>query len=621
MELMGLGWGQLAALFGAASVLVTALYLLKLRRRRVVVPFVGLWERLLADKQASSLFSQLKRLWSLLLALLLIALLALALGDPRPTEDSGTLRHRVVLIDAGITMQAREDNQSRLQVALEHARHLIDAMGATDRMLIAQVDRSVTPLSPMTDDATQLLAALKHVHATDVRSDLSAGIALAHDVLRGRSRPEVVLLSDGASHDDALDTASNIPLRHVLIGRHKRDVGIAAFAVRRFPLDKARSELLIELVNLGSAPAAIELRLDGDDKAIDVQRLDLAASERKRLVFDNITGVDRTLRATLRMADGSRDDLPANDRAYATLPERARTRVLCVTEGNRYLEAALLLDEYLQVDVMPPSAYTPNNGQDHDVLIFDRHVPTTPPDRPAIYLYPLATTERPGPLRIVGSLDRPYFDKLVREHPLLRHVALRDVNVSAALHVELEPGDKIIGGDARGPLLVEGQRNGHGFVALTSDVTNSDLPLRVAWPMLLLNALDSFAEQQVGYVDNYRAGERGQVQLHNTEHAPTWTAPDGSTTALPVSEGRAVIDVDAAGIYTLHDGELTRPIAINPAAVERVEPKALSRQIDKPERVGTRTPVGREFPWRYLLMAALLLLAVEWFTFHRRWTV
>ena len=41
------------------------------------------------------------------------------------------------------------------------------------------------------------------------------------------------------------------------------------------------------------------------------------------------------------------DDLPADDHAYALLPERRRARVQVVTRGNMYLEAALLLDEYL----------------------------------------------------------------------------------------------------------------------------------------------------------------------------------------------------------------------------------------------------------------------------------
>jgi hypothetical protein len=66
-------------------------------------------------------------------------------------------------------------------------------------------------------------------------------------------------------------------------------------------------------------------------------------------VIERLSGGGERLEARIALEDGSRDDLPADDVAYATLPERRRARVLSVGDGNRYLEAALLLDEYLEV--------------------------------------------------------------------------------------------------------------------------------------------------------------------------------------------------------------------------------------------------------------------------------
>lgn len=67
----------------AAGVATVALYLLRLRRRPLLVPFIQLWETLILDKKAAALKSQLKRLLSLLLSLLLVFLLVLAFSDPR----------------------------------------------------------------------------------------------------------------------------------------------------------------------------------------------------------------------------------------------------------------------------------------------------------------------------------------------------------------------------------------------------------------------------------------------------------------------------------------------------------------------------------------------------------
>ena len=83
MIFAGLTATQLFAIFGVAAAAMIALYILKLRRRTFAVPFAPLWMRILKDKDATSLFSKLKRLLSLLLQIALLALLAVSLGDPR----------------------------------------------------------------------------------------------------------------------------------------------------------------------------------------------------------------------------------------------------------------------------------------------------------------------------------------------------------------------------------------------------------------------------------------------------------------------------------------------------------------------------------------------------------
>ena len=61
MILAGLHLAQLAAIFGVVGAVVVGLYILKLRRRAVAIPFSPLWQRILRDKEATSLFSKLKR--------------------------------------------------------------------------------------------------------------------------------------------------------------------------------------------------------------------------------------------------------------------------------------------------------------------------------------------------------------------------------------------------------------------------------------------------------------------------------------------------------------------------------------------------------------------------------
>src|SRR5690606_4954888 len=137
----------------------------------------------------------------------------------------------------------------------------------------------------------------------------------------------------------------------------------------------------------------------------------------------------------------------------------------------------------------------------------------SPPDTHAIYLYPAAREGVEGPFEVTGAVQRPFFDHVEHEHPIVRFTALRDVNMAEALTVELAEGDRVVTSDEGVPLLVTGTRQGKRIIAMLFDVRQSDLPLRVAWPLLLLNGIDFFVQEDAGYLSSYETGETWHVPV------------------------------------------------------------------------------------------------------------
>ncbi|MDB4945312.1 MAG: hypothetical protein JWP97_4846 [Labilithrix sp.] len=632
---------QVAAVFGAAAAFATALYILKLRRRTVAVPFSKLWERILRDKEATSLFSRLKRLLSLLVQLALLALLAIALGDPRAealvTKGGKNL---VVLVDASASMQATDAGSTRMAAAKDEIKRVIRGLGGSDRMLVAQMDAAITPLGPMSGDTSELERALDAIKATDARADFPRALRFATDSLRGLSNAEIVVVSDGRL-GEAVDSAGkvhipdDVKLTYVPIGSQARNVGITAFSVRRYPLDKSRYEVMLEVTNTGPEQEDIELSLLGDGAVVDLTKLRLKPGERLPRFYPNLSGASKTLEAKIAPLPGSKDALPADDHAYALLPERRRAKVLVVSPGNTYLEAALLLDEYLEVQVVSPRDYVEKiapSGAKQDVIIFDGSTPATMPRTNAIYLDPRG----PGsPVKVEGEMKSPGFDKIDRKHPIVRWTALDDVNIARAHKLVPEPGDKVVGASAEGPLLVAGQRGGAKFVAMGFDTRDSDLPLRVAWPLVLLNSINWFTDEDAQYISSFRTGDVWRVPVVSTSGQAKLKMPDGAEVTVPVHEGRAVYLGERAGFYELTGSEGAEPASGGPPATKgsfaanlldaeesAIEP-ARELVIDG-KKAGALSAfqigVRREI-WIYLLLAAILLTAIEWVTYHRRITV
>ncbi len=562
MELARLTLGQLGLLLAGAWAVTLALHLLRVRRKRAVVASLQLWEQALAPRPTAQLLSRLRQLLSLLLSLCIVTLLALAFADPtRSTADGGT---SVLLIDAGLSMQATDVAPSRLGLALRRAHQLVDSRNPADAMIVVQMDDAPRALCPMTRDAAELHAALGAVHPSRARTRFAPAAQLALQMLRGTLHPKLLLLSDGAFSVDAQLLqrlrASGVVLEHVRFGKRSHNLRVSALAARRYPLRPDQTEVLVEAENGGDALEHPTLQLFGDGQLLQHDTLEVPGHARVRRFYENLGGVGATLRAQLTLDGGTHDDLAADDEARAELTPVAHKHVLLVGPGNRYLEAALLLEEYLDVDQLAPAQYRSTRG--YDLVIFDGVAPRELPAAPALYLAPPAGTTQP--ISVGAEVSRPYFDQQLRAHPLLRFVALGDVNVAHARRLRPARDDVVVASSADTPLLVTGVREGRRFVVLGFDVRDSDLPLRVAWPLLLLNVIEALSP---------------------------------SPTQLPSSTQQ---DLDARADIAPHSLPWTPP------RVAHTHGSAWWTSV-------------HESPWWLLTGAALLLLLVEWVSYQRRW--
>jgi len=634
MHLTGVPLATLLQIGALAGAVVVAFYILKLKRRPIAVPFAKIWERILRDKEATSLFSQLKRLLSLLLQLALLALMLLALGDPRTAANVVEGRNLVVLIDASASMKAVDVAPSRIDAAKDEVKKMVRGLSGSDRMLVAQMDAAITPLSTLTGEVSDLEAAVAAVKATDATADFARALRFAADTLRGLPSPEIIVVSDGALGDptDAAGPVDvgDLKLSYVPIGKGGRNAAITQFSVRRYPLDKSRYEVMLEVTNTSDEVMDLELSLFGDGQLTDLTTLRLQPKERLPRFYPNLSGASKTLEAKLSLPGGASDDLPADDRAYALLPERRRARVQVVSPGNMYLEAALLLDEYLDVTIVDPARY-PANGT-YDVTIFDGVTPSVAPGSGSLlYLNPTGANVPFEVGKEVDNSDPNYglgFDELDAKHPILRYTALSDVNISRAHVLKGEKEDKVVGASYKGALLLQGRRAGVKFVALGFDIRESDLPLRISWPLLLLNTINDFVEEDTSYISSFRTGAVWHIPAPSAADVATLELPDGSKRQVPIKDGRAVFLGQHAGFYHLSIGQpgseersmiaanLSAPAesAITPAPELNVHGRAAGAVGEF--KIGVRREI-----WVYLLAAVLVVTAIEWLTYHRRVTV
>lgn len=622
MRLLGLDALQLTLVSGALCAIVLLLYLLRRPRRVIETPALFLWDAVEPDRRrATALFRRLRRALSILLALAITLLLALALADPERVAGRG--RTLLIVIDRSGSMSARDFSPSRLEHAKTRARELVRALSAGDRAQVATALDTVTPLTAMTGSQEELLAAIERVAPSDGAARLDAVVSYATDVL-AHTQGELVLLSDGGFVDPQNASplqGATFAVAFECLGESGRNVAITRFAVRRYPLDKRHQESLVAVRNFGPRTERVTLRVQAAETTLALERFTLGAGERRDLVLTELPASAELLSATLTLADGA-DPLESDDRAAAAVPPRKRARVLVVGEGNRYLEAALLLDEYLDVfeRLTADGAPTPP----HDVVIFDGTSAYPSSGKPALYLGRSERAALPYPLERQGEVARPFFEALEREHPLVRGLALGDVNIARATLVRPAANDVVIGGSSRAPLLVEGVRDGVPFIALPFDLSESDLALRPAFPLLVLRAIDRLYGEQERNPATREAGIAFILPVPKGTGEVSLVAADGTRFASSGSglERRALLE--HAGVYRLDPPLPFVSRVVVQAAAEAEGAIAPQRALVPSRRPPTSRRVEARMEGRLLslLLALTLGLALfEWLSFHRRWTV
>ncbi|MSP17335.1 MAG: VWA domain-containing protein [Myxococcales bacterium] len=647
----------LAEAAAVAGGLVVVAYILKLRRRRQEVPFSRLWQRVLADKQSSSLFHRLRRLLSLLVQLVFLALLFAAALDPRLglADDAG--RTVVVIVDASASMKARDGGATgptRLDRAKLRAREVLTGLGGADVAMVLRMDGQPAPLTRFEPDPARLARMVDGIEATDTAADLGRALGAAADALRGRRRPLIVIVGDGAYPEAAQHEVdwlaatpaagrvqlAGIDVTFAPVGEATRNVGLVAFNVRRYFQNKLSYEALVELQNFGDEPETVRFSLHAGAEAIAVETITLPPGERVRRVFPDLGGGrDRTMRARItaqpRTTASGRalpegDALALDDEALALLPERRRQRVLLVTDDNLYLEGALLLDDNLAVDKLAPAAYDAEAAAGrvagYDVIVFHGHTPATPPAAATIHFAP----DGPGsPVALRGELARPFITDLAPDHAVTRWVTLADVNIDRARVLIPRAGDTVLAASIRDPLIIAGVRDGRRFVAFGFALGGTDLPLRVAFPVLLMNALDWFSGDDAALVSTLRTGRTVELPLDAASDASEAREarvfdPKKQQTRAPVDHGRVRLHPKHQGLYQVGlDGDEVF-VAANLADPTESNIRPASelvlggRKLAAPpifERTVTRAL------WVWLVVAAIALSAIEWLTYNRRVTV
>jgi hypothetical protein len=162
---------------------------------------------------------------------------------------------------------------------------------------------------------------------------------------------------------------------------------------------------------------------------------------------------------------------------------------------------------------------------------------------------------------------------------------------------------------------------------LTFDLHASDLPLRIDFPILISNLLQWVSPTlPFDAVDSLHPGDPLMIRPRAATTGYRITLPDGTQQSYPVSEGAlAFAATSQPGVYRVELLENASVQTVAAFAVNLFAPQESAIAPKDSITIGQtgvagaaeRDQFGQREVWQWLAIAALIVLIVEWWVYHR----
>jgi hypothetical protein len=459
-------------------------------------------------------------------------------------------------------MQATDVVPNRLEAAKARAVEALKDLPAGGKVSVIAAGRTARVIANGTDNLGNVKQAIAGIAPTSDVGDLGDALRLA-SALAARSGDAEILVATDAALANQPSGALEAPVRVLQVGRDTKNEAIVALAVRTSPSGLSHSAF-ISVANLGMQMAERRIELYADGALRDSRKLVLDPQRKTDISIDDIDDPDHPASvvevrlvaadATAGAAAAAPDPLAVDDRAWAIIPPAGLRRVLLVGEGDPYLETALSYLPDTELYGVAPGDYGPGTKVElFDLVIFEGWLPDELPAKPILAIAPPGSSALG---KVSGTLQNPGIGTLDPSNPILRYVDLSTTHIAEARRMELPAwAQPVIPGPGTSPLLYAGTLDGRRAAVMAFEPRRSDLPLQVAFPVLLANLAGQLLGGSGTPSDAVAPGTPVTLPIPDGASGLRVERPDGSVDELaaPVDGAGSVTfaRTDLLGVYTV----------------------------------------------------------------------
>ena len=444
-------------------------------------------------------------------------------------------------------MGATDVVPDRLTAAKAAAIDALRELPTGGKVSVIAADQSARIVVNDAGDLGRVRQAIESIPVTASTGDLGDALELASKLAKRSGDAQVLVATDAALA--VPPTAKvDVPVKVLAVGRDRKNQAIVALAVRTSPSSVTRS-VFISVANLDLERATRRIELWGDDHLLEARDVDLDAQARQDVIIDDVPPDVAAIEVRLvgrdpAVTDGAGPARPRRPRLgrHPAQPDPADPRRRPGRPVPR--DRAVVPPERRAVrrdrGCLRPADRAAGRAAVGPRDLRGQAARDACRSSPILAIGPTASS----PLgSVTGTLTNPGIGTLDPAEPVLRYVDLSTTHIAEAVQLALPDWARtVIPGPKNAPLLYAGERAGLRTAVLAFEPRQSDLPLQVAFPILLANLTGELLGGGAAPSEAVTPGQPVQLAIPAGASGLTVTTPDGRTIDLvPESTGGSLV--------------------------------------------------------------------------------
>jgi hypothetical protein len=360
-----------------------------------------------------------------------------------------------------------------------------------------------------------------------------------------------------------------------------------------------------------------------------------------------VSNLDDRAGAVLRAAlVDNHDNFALDDEAWLVVGVVRKARVLVVGPHNPALHAffdqpsaaKLAKVAYLApADLKDDNKYRkPARDGAYDLIIFDRCAPETEAELPLANTFFIDSVPPPWKRSEMKPLQNIDIKGRLKDHPLLRYLSsVHTIGLTEAFRFDLKDPrvpprtPRLIETDRETAVLFTLARQSFTDLVMTFPILNSEgkwtttWPLHLGFPLFLANVVTVLGNVEDGTeAEIVRPGGAKVIRPDRAMQTIEIEGPDGKSETVTRSLRADFVygPVPRVGVYRVKwDGQMQTAFAVNllDSAESDLTPRPSIDIGDERIAAGETRSTPRDV-WKWVAVAALLLLLLEWYIYNRR---